>query len=79
MSDLDAQRQRLERERAGEPEVYHCPVHGKHPNLVCLECYAVQQERVERESLPLRMATTTENQRKWVLEELAKRNGHEGG
>lgn len=76
MTELDAQRQRIERERAGEPETYNCPTHGEHSHQVCLECYAIQQERVERESLELRLQNTTENQRKWVLAELAKRNGH---
>jgi len=53
-----------------------CPKHGEHEHEVCIQCYAIQQERVERESLPLRLAETTESQRRWVLGELAKRNGH---
>ncbi len=52
-----------------------CRQHGPHTGEVCIQCYMIQQERVERESLPLRMAETTESQRRWVLQELAKRNG----
>ena len=55
---------------------YVCPKHGPHKHEVCLGCYAIQQERVERESLPLRLERTTETQRRWVVQELAKRNGH---
>ena len=53
-----------------------CPKHGQHEHEVCVQCFAIQQERVELESLPLRLAITTESQRRWVLTELAKGNGH---
>lgn len=53
-----------------------CSQHGQHEDEVCIQCYAIQQERVERESLPLRLANTTESLRRQVLEEMAKRNGH---
>jgi len=53
-----------------------CAEHGEHAGEVCIQCYAIQQERVERESLPLRLQVTTENQRRKVLAILAERNGH---
>jgi hypothetical protein len=52
-----------------------CARHGPHPGEVCMPCYSLQQERVERESLPLRYAVTATSIRKRVLAELAKRNG----
>ena len=74
--ETEAIRRQLERDRSDEPEVLVCNLHGERTTLVCIQCYAIQQERVERESLPLRMANTAEAQRKWVLAELAKGNGH---
>ena len=53
-----------------------CEKHGEHTGEICLQCYAVQQERVERESPPLRLENTTEKLRARVLEKLATRNGH---
>ena len=71
-----AARQRIEREQAGVENLV-CDIHGPQPTTqVCIECYAIQQERVERESLPLRMANTAEALRNRVLAELAKGNGH---
>lgn len=73
---LDEARRELERQEAGGPEVYVCEIHGEHEHLVCNPCYAIQQERVERESADLRVMNTTESNRRWVLETLATRNGH---
>lgn len=72
---IDDIRRELER-KAGE--IYVCDKHGTHPHLVCPTCYADQQARVEIESASLRYAETTEKQRRWVLAELAKRNGGNG-
>lgn len=55
-----------------------CEEHGEHEGEVCLQCYAIQQERVERESLPLRLENTASNLRRRVLEQLAKGNGRNG-
>lgn len=74
--DLEDQRRELEREKAGEPEVHVCDIHGPRTTLVCPQCYAVQQERVERESLELRYANTAPALRARVLAELATMNGH---
>lgn len=77
--ETEAIRRRLaeeKRKKDGEPEVLVCELHGERTTQVCVECYAVQQERVERESLPLRMANTAEALRNRVLAELAKGNGH---
>ncbi len=64
-------------DRAPTADVVHtCTQHGTHTGEVCIKCYAIQQERVERESLPLRLMETTQAQRAWVMQELAKRNGH---
>lgn len=57
-------------------ETFHCPEHGWHDGIVCTSCYAIQQERVERESEPLRLANTSENLRARVLAELSSKNGH---
>ena len=75
MNELDAKRRDLERERMGEPETYVCPRHGEHSYQVCLKCYGEQQERVERESAPLREENTTENLRARVLSVMASSNG----
>lgn len=77
--DLEAFRRDLERRKADEPEVLRCPEHGPRTTQVCVDCYAVQQERVERESLPLRMANTAEALRNRVLAQLASSNGHSNG
>lgn len=74
--NLEAFRRNLEREKAGEPEVLVCEEHGPRTTQVCVGCYAIQQERVERESLPLRMANTGEALRRRVLEYHASTNGH---
>ena len=74
--NLEAFRRELERRQASEPEVLVCEVHGPRTTQVCVQCYAIQQERVERESLPLRMANTGEALRNRVLAELATMNGH---
>jgi len=79
MEDLDEFRRELERRQADEPEVLICPEHGPRTTQVCVGCYAVQQERIERESLPLRMANTAEALRKRVLAQLAASNGHTNG
>jgi hypothetical protein len=76
MKDLEEHRRELERRRVGAPEVLVCEEHGPRTTQVCVECYAVQQERVERESLPLRLANTGEAVRKRVLAHLAGMNGH---
>ena len=78
-SDLDSFRRELERRARGEPEELVCEVHGPRTTQVCVLCFAIQQERVERESLPLRMANTAEALRKRVLEHLAQSNGHSHG
>ena len=41
-----------------------------------MACYAVQQERVERESEPLRYANTTQALRQRTIAQLGERNGH---
>jgi hypothetical protein len=74
--DLEAVRRNIERRKTGEPEVLICEKHGPRTTQVCVQCYAIQQERVERESLPLRMANTGEALRRRVLEQLAMTNGH---
>jgi len=74
--ELEDQRRELERLMAGDPAVYVCELHGERTTQVCVECYAIQQERVERESLPLRVANTAEALRKRVLAEIAPTNGH---
>lgn len=74
--DLEDHRRELERVMAGDPAVFVCELHGERTTQVCVECYAVQQERIERESLPLRVANTAEALRKRVLEQLAVKNGH---
>lgn len=76
--ETEAIRRKLERDSSEEPQVLICELHGERTTLVCVGCYAIQQERVERESLPLRMANTGEALRKRVLAELAKGNGHGG-
>lgn len=76
---LEEFRRELERRNAEEAEVLVCPEHGPRTTQVCLGCYAIQQERVERESLPLRMANTAEALRKRVLAHLANTNGHSNG
>lgn len=78
-SDLEAFRRELESLREGRPKELVCEIHGPRTTEVCVECYAIQQERVERESLPLRMANTAEALRKRVLEHLAQSNGHSHG
>jgi hypothetical protein len=77
--DLEEARRELERQKAGAPEMFVCSEHGPRTTQVCVECYAIQQERVERESLPLRMANTAESLRKRVLTQLASTNGHSNG
>lgn len=77
--DLEEFRRELERQRSSEPEMLVCPEHGPRTAEVCVDCYAIQQERVERESLPLRMANTAEALRKRVLAQLAVSNGHTNG
>lgn len=52
---------------------YYCPIHGEHPNQVCIPCYDVQAVRVERESAELRYANTTSALRAKVV---AMSNGH---
>jgi hypothetical protein len=54
-----------------------CQIHGeqKGEGTICLKCFAIQQERVERESLPLRIANTAPLLRLRVKEELVKLNG----
>lgn len=75
--ELEEHRRELERRKAGGvPEILICEEHGPRTTQVCIECYAIQQERVERESLPLRMANTAEALRKRVLSQLAVTNGH---
>lgn len=74
--NLEEHRRLLERQAAGVPMKYTCPKHGERTTEVCVECYAIQQERVERESLPLRMANTAEALRNRVLAQLATSNGH---
>lgn len=74
-NELEDSRREIERQKAGEPEVLVCELHGQRTTQVCVECYAIQQERVERESLPLRMANTGEALRNRVLAELAGMNG----
>ena len=74
--ELEDQRRELERLMAGEPAVYVCELHGERTTQVCVPCYSIQQERVERESLPLRMANTAEALRKKVLAQLSVTNGH---
>lgn len=74
--NLEEHRRLLERQTAGVPMTYVCPEHGERTTQVCVECYAIQQERVERESLPLRMANTAEALRNRVLAQLATSNGH---
>lgn len=74
--DLEAIRRDRELRQAGEPEVLICEMHGPRTTQVCVQCYAIQQERVERESLPLRMANTGEALRNRVLAQLAMTNGH---
>lgn len=73
---LDDFRRELERRKGTEAAVYVCPEHGERTTLVCVPCYARQQERVERESAPLRYANTAPNLRARVLEQLASMNGH---
>lgn len=75
MSALDEIRRELERRKAAEPEVYFCEEHGEHETVVCLECFAIQQARIERESMPLRYANTAPALRLRVASELATRNG----
>lgn len=77
--DLEEFRRELERRSADEPEILVCPEHGPRTTQVCVDCYAIQQERVERESLPLRVANTAEALRKRVLSQLASSNGHSNG
>lgn len=55
-----------------------CDDHGSHLGLVCPACYAIQQERVERESLEPRYANTAPNLRKRILAILAEGNGNGG-
>lgn len=74
--NLDEKRRELERQQSGEPTVYVCEKHGERTTLVCVPCYAIQQERVERESLPLRIANTAEALRNRILAQLATMNGH---
>lgn len=54
-----------------------CRIHGEQDGSdeVCIPCYATQQERVERESLPLRLANTAEALRASVLAHHAASNG----
>lgn len=73
--ELEEHRRELERVMAGEPAVFACELHGERTTQVCVECYAIQQERVERESLPLRMANTAEALRNRVLAQLVLMNG----
>lgn len=79
MSELDEARARIQREKDGAPVVSQCVLHGDHLTVVCEKCYGVQQERVERESLPLRMANTCEAMRARVLAQLSVSNGHAHG
>lgn len=78
-NDLEAFRRELERRQAEEPETLVCPEHGPRTTQVCVGCYAIQQERVERESLSLRMANTAEALRNRVLAQLAAQNAHSNG
>jgi hypothetical protein len=75
--ETEALRRKIEREKFGEAETLVCETHGPRTTQVCVECYAIQQVRVELESLPLRMANTAEALRNRVLAELAKGNGHD--
>jgi hypothetical protein len=75
VSDLTEKRRELERAQQGRPPTSVCEEHGEYEGEVCLGCYAVQQERVERESLLLREANTSEALRARVLADLAGRNG----
>jgi hypothetical protein len=52
-----------------------CTIHGEHEGLICIVCYAKQQERIERESEPLRYANTATVIRRRVL---AATNGFSG-
>jgi hypothetical protein len=54
-------------------ERHVCTVHGEHDGLICVKCYTLQQERVERESEPLRYANTATAIRRRVL---AAQNGY---
>jgi len=48
--------------------VSHCEIHDRtYTNLICIECYDEQAERVELESLPLRIENTTERLRGRIL------------
>lgn len=53
-----------------------CDEHGEQPTSgeVCLVCYAEQQERVERESAPLREANTAERLHAWAVAEHGRRS-----
>jgi hypothetical protein len=73
--ELDRIRADLERKKAGEPQIQNCIAHGVHRSLICPACFTLQQERVERESAPLRYAITSSTLRSRVLSELATRNG----
>lgn len=75
MASLNEQRLELERLRRGSPKISTCEEHGEYEGEVCLLCYAEQQVRVERESLPLRYANTAPALRDRVRAELADRNG----
>ena len=75
VSALNELRRELERRQKGDPEVHVCELHGEHETLVCLDCYAIQQERVERESVGLRVKNTAPRLRLRVAAELATRNG----
>ena len=54
-----------------------CDIHGEQEGkgIVCIRCFDLQVARVERESLPLRIANTTEARRAAVVAALAARNG----
>lgn len=75
--NLDEQRREIERRQGGaETRVYVCERHGEHTTLVCHPCYGEQQKRVERESIEIRYANTTEAMRARAVAGLAGSNGH---
>jgi hypothetical protein len=78
VSKLDQQRREFERRKQGAPKISTCYEHEQPRSFegeVCLLCYAEQQARVERESLPLRYANTAPALRDRVRAELAAMNG----
>jgi hypothetical protein len=74
--ETEATRRRVELARGEVPPISTCEIHGEHSGLVCIPCYDAQVVRVERESLPLRVANTSEALRASVVAHLGTRNGH---